>query len=89
MKDQFAKMTGGMENLIKSAGLAGRLATSEEMAKPIVFLNSDLASFISGTELIVDFCDNAMKKLGLKREMCGGPAIISAEALQKILANRR
>lgn len=72
MKDQFAELIGGEDNLIKSAGLTGRLASSEEMAKPIIFLNSDWASFISGEELIVDYCDNAMKKLGMKQEMCGG-----------------
>lgn len=89
MKDQFAAMAGGLENMIKYAGCAGRLASSEEMGWPIVFLNSDMASFISGFEMIVDYCDNAMKKLGMKPEMCAGPAIIDAETLQKLLAQRK
>ena len=89
MKDQFAAMAGGLENMIKYAGCAGRLASSEEMGWPIVFLNSEMASFISGFEMIVDYCDNAMKKLGMKPEMCAGPAIIDAETLQKLLTQRK
>lgn len=75
MKDEFAEMAGGLENMIRFAGKAGRLASSEEVAMPIVFLGSDMAKFISGEELIVDFCDNAMKKTGLKPEICGAPAL--------------
>lgn len=69
MKDEFEKMAGGEEALLKEAGTAGRLATSEEMAWPIVFLNSDVASFVSGTEFNVDSADTAMKKLKLKRDV--------------------
>lgn len=72
MKSEFAAMAGGLDNMIKDAGLAGRLATSEEMAKPIVFLGSDLACFISGEEIVVDYCDNTLKKLGLKVNLCTG-----------------
>lgn len=75
MKDEFAMMAGGLENMIRFAGKAGRLATPDEVAMPIVFLNSDMAGFISGEELIVDFCDNAMKKMSLKPEVCGAPAL--------------
>ena len=85
MKDEFAKMAGGIENMIKFAGLAGRLAESDEMGKPIVFLNSDMASFISGEELIIDYCDNAMKKLKLKPEFLNGPALMDKETLMKML----
>lgn len=73
MRDEFAAMAGGLENMIRFAGKAGRLATSEEVALPIVFLGSDMARFVSGEELIVDFCDNAMKKIGAKPEVCGAP----------------
>jgi NAD(P)-dependent dehydrogenase (short-subunit alcohol dehydrogenase family) len=33
----------------------GRPATSEEMAEPLIFLNSNLARFISGHNLLVDY----------------------------------
>ena len=76
MKSEFAQMAGGLDNMIKMSGPAGRLAMSEEIAYPLVFLGSPMASFISGEELIVDYCDNAMKKLGIKPELCAGKAFI-------------
>ncbi|MBQ6525595.1 MAG: SDR family oxidoreductase [Clostridia bacterium] len=69
MKDEFEKMAGGEEALLKEAGTAGRLATSEEMAWPIVFLGSPVASFVSGVEFNVDSADTMMKKLKLKRDV--------------------
>lgn len=85
MKDEFQKMAGGEEALLKEAGTAGRLATSEEMAWPIVFLNSDVASFVSGTEFNVDAADTAMKKLKLKKDVESIPitnkVVIKAAAL--------
>jgi NAD(P)-dependent dehydrogenase (short-subunit alcohol dehydrogenase family) len=33
----------------------GRFATPEEMAEPLVFLNSNMARFVSGHNLIVDY----------------------------------
>lgn len=69
MKDEFQKMAGGEEALLKEAGAAGRLATPEEMAWPIVFLGSSVASFVSGVELNVDYADTAMKKLKLKKDV--------------------
>lgn len=68
MKDEFEKMAGGEEALLAETGVAHRLATSEEMAGPIVFLNSNLASFISGVDLCVDYADNSLKILGLKKD---------------------
>ncbi|MGI4896234.1 MAG: SDR family oxidoreductase [Janthinobacterium lividum] len=55
LTDDFAKGVGGMENLISYAGFAGRLAESREMAEPLVFLNSPMASFISGEIMPIDF----------------------------------
>ena len=69
MKDEGEKMAGGEEALLKEAGTAGRLATSEEMAWPIVFLGSPVASFVSGVEFNVDSADTMMKKLKLKRDV--------------------
>lgn len=36
-------------------GYAGRTATSNEMAYPFIFLNSDMASFVSGTYIFADY----------------------------------
>ena len=67
MKQEFQDMVGGEEALIAEAGLAGRLATSEEMAAPMVFLNSDMASFTSGLDMVVDYTDTCLKVLGKKK----------------------
>lgn len=74
MKDEFEKMAGGEEALLAETGVAHRLATSEEMAGPIVFLNSVMASFVSGVDLCVDYADNSLKTLGLKNDREKVPA---------------
>ncbi|MDY4652014.1 MAG: SDR family oxidoreductase [Atopobiaceae bacterium] len=74
MKGEFQKMAGGEEALLKEAGAAGRLATSLEMAWPIVFVNSAGASFVSGLELNVDYADTQMKALGFKKDVEDIPA---------------
>jgi NAD(P)-dependent dehydrogenase (short-subunit alcohol dehydrogenase family) len=43
----------------------GRESTPEEQAWPLVFLNSDAASYINGTNLIVDGGNAAARTLGL------------------------
>lgn len=47
------KVTG--ESLSTFVGYAGRPATSEEMAAPLLFLNSEMASFISGSYIFADY----------------------------------
>ena len=69
MKQEFQDMVGGEEALIAEAGLAGRLATPEEMAEPMVFLNSDMATFISGLDMVVDYTDTCLKELKLKKNL--------------------
>lgn len=69
MKQEFQEMVGSEENLIAQAGLAGRLATPEEMAAPMIFLNSAMASFIVGVDLVVDYADTCLKELGLKKNI--------------------
>ena len=69
MKQEFQDMVGSEEGLIAQAGLAGRLARSEEMAYPMVFLNSDMASFISGLDMVVDYTDTCLKVLGKKKNL--------------------
>ena len=69
MKQEFQDMVGSEEGLIAEAGLAKRLAKSEEMAMPMVFLNSDMATFISGLDMVVDYADTALKELKLKKNL--------------------
>lgn len=69
MKDEFESMAGGEEALVSSAGLANRLATSKEMANCMIFLNSSLASFVSGLDFVADYADLAMKKTGIKKDI--------------------
>lgn len=68
MKDEFEVEAGGMDALLAETGIAKRLATPEEMAEPLVFLNSDMARFITGLPLIVDYACNTMVKLGIKKD---------------------
>ena len=74
MKDEFEKMAGGEEALLAETGTAHRLASPEEMAYPIVFLNSDMTSFISGIDLCVDSADACLKTLKMKKDREAVPA---------------
>ena len=76
MKKEFEKMAGGEEKLKKENGAASRLATPEEMAKPLVFLNSDACSFVSGLIFIADMGHNSEKVLGLVKNQLDVPAAL-------------
>jgi NAD(P)-dependent dehydrogenase (short-subunit alcohol dehydrogenase family) len=76
MKSEFAQMVGGETNLIKQSGLAGRLAESPEMAQPLVFLNSDMASYLTGTRLLVDYGDETLKILKMKKDIQNVPVVM-------------
>lgn len=65
MKDEFTQMAGGEEALLSHTGYAKRLAESREMAEPIVFLNSAMASYISGELLRVDYGCTAEEVAGI------------------------
>lgn len=82
LKGEFAAMAGGEESLLAHTGYASRLATSDEMAAPIVFLNSSMASYISGERLVVDYGCTAEEVAGLR---AGMPMDLSAvlEHIQK------
>ena len=90
MKDEFEKMAGGHDALVSSAGLAGRLAESKEMANCMIFLNSSMASFVSGIDFVVDYSDLAMKKIGIKKDIANvsatNPIII---AIAKKMMNKQ
>jgi NAD(P)-dependent dehydrogenase (short-subunit alcohol dehydrogenase family) len=76
MKKEFEKMAGGQDNLIKENGGAGRLATPQEMADPLLFLNSDMAAFVSGLLLIADMGHNCEKTLGFCNNQLDVPAAL-------------
>lgn len=76
MKKEFEKMAGGQDNLVKENGGAGRLATPQEMADPLLFLNSDMAAFVSGLLLIADMGHNCEKTLGFCKNQLDVPAAL-------------
>ena len=76
MKKEFEKMAGGKDNLIKENGGAGRLATPQEMADPLLFLNSGMAAFVSGLLLIADMGHNCEKTLGFCKNQLDVPAAL-------------
>lgn len=66
MLGDFAEQRGGIDNLkAASTGPAGRLAEPLDMARALTFLGSDLAGFISGVCLDVDYGMNALELAGV------------------------
>jgi NAD(P)-dependent dehydrogenase (short-subunit alcohol dehydrogenase family) len=65
MLPEFAEMKGGQAAVEADLGPAGRLAEAKEMAQVLAFLGSDLASYMSGAHLSVDFGMNAQQLAGL------------------------
>ncbi len=53
------------------AGYAGRTANSIEMAYPLIFLNSDMASFVSGTYIFADYGCSSEIMAGIKPNLVG------------------
>ena len=91
MKKEFEVEAGGIDALVAETGTAKRLATPEEMAEPLIFLNSDMATFITGLPLIVDAGTNTMIKLKQKKDrmnMKVGSKIFNLEFIQKQLAKQ-
>ena len=68
LTNEFAAMKGGMDKFLESTGFAGRLAEAREMAEPIVFLKSNMASYVSGVLLDLDFGINIMSVAGLSQD---------------------
>lgn len=76
MKQEFEKMAGGKEALLQENGTAGRLAKPDEMAEPLLFLNSSMARFVSGQLLIVDMANNCQIVLGYKKSRLNVPVAL-------------
>jgi len=72
LTDEFAVSTGGRENLEKYTGFAQRLAQAREMAEPLVFLCSNMASYVSGTLMTVDFGLDLPMVAGITQDWYGG-----------------
>ncbi|MFT4306582.1 MAG: SDR family oxidoreductase [Microbacterium sp.] len=71
MLPEFAEMKGGMDAVEADLGPAGRLAESVDMARVLVFLGSDLAGYVSGAHLSVDYGMNALQLAGLSPDRLG------------------
>lgn len=54
------------------AGYSGRIAAPEEMAYPLLYLNSKYASYISGAIVFADYGINAEVEAGLRPNYIGG-----------------
>ena len=66
LKGDFLKLTGSEERLLAFTGHAHRLAASEEMAMPIVFQCSDMASYLSGDLMVVDYGSSLEVEAGIR-----------------------
>ena len=65
MKSEFTEMAHG-EGLLSHCGYANRLAYSKEMAGPIVFLNSEMATYASGVLMEVDYGNTVEERANIK-----------------------
>jgi NAD(P)-dependent dehydrogenase (short-subunit alcohol dehydrogenase family) len=71
MLPEFAEMKGGQDKVEAEVGPAGRLAESVDMARALAFLGSDLAGYVSGAHLSVDYGMNALELAGLRPDRLG------------------
>ena len=66
MKSEFTEMAHGEEGLLSHCGYANRLAYSKETAGPIVFLNSEMATYASGVLMEVDYGNTVEERANIK-----------------------
>ena len=66
MKSEFTEMAHGEEGLLLHCGYANRLAYSKEMAGPIEFLNSEMATYASGVLMEVDYGNTVEERANIK-----------------------
>jgi len=78
LRDDFASMAGDLESMIENGtGLAHRLSLSEEMAQPMVFLGSDMASFLDGVLLSADYGMKLLIDAGIEPNIFDSPNLIA------------
>jgi NAD(P)-dependent dehydrogenase (short-subunit alcohol dehydrogenase family) len=65
MLPEFTQMKGGVDAVNADLGPGGRLAESVDMGRVLAFLGSDLASYVSGAHLSVDYGANSLQLIGL------------------------
>ena len=76
LRDDFAAMAGDLESMIEyGTGFAHRLAVPREMAEPMVFLNSDMASFLDGVLLSADYGMKLPFDAGMEESLFGEPLL--------------
>jgi len=77
LRDDFAEMAGDLESMIETGtGLAYRLSEPREMAEPMVFLGSDMASFLDGVLLSADYGMKIMIDAGMEPNIFDSPNLI-------------
>jgi NAD(P)-dependent dehydrogenase (short-subunit alcohol dehydrogenase family) len=69
MKDLFDQFGKEVADLYIAP--CGRYATSEEMAEPLIFLNSNMARFVSGHDLVIDYGYTAEVEMGQRENLLG------------------
>lgn len=91
MIEEFSMAAGGEKELIDQTGVMGRIANPDEMAEALVYLNSDMARFITGLPLVVDGGAHTMVKLKLRKDRMKTPVglkLFNTEFFQNILKKR-
>jgi len=78
MRDDFAEFAGGLEEMIEyGTGAAHRLAEPREMAEPMVFLGSNMGSFLSGVLLSADYGMLLPQTAGIDHFAFGAPGLMT------------
>lgn len=91
MIEEFSMAAGGEKELIDQTGVMGRIANPDEMAEALVYLNSDMARFITGLPLVLDGGAHTMVKLKLRKDRMKKPVglkIFNTDFFQNILKKR-
>ena len=89
--NNYQKYYGGMDKLVKEAGIIERLANPQEIAEPLIFLNSDMARFISGYPMVVDYGQDTLVNLDVRKDVTDykvGLKVFNYNFVQNALAKK-